>query len=76
MTLQEQAIEYKELSELVKKALVDSYSAGAVVGYTTNGTKIIYTTEEKLRKSLSFYRQMQAQAEAQISQLRFIGTNI
>jgi hypothetical protein len=73
MTLQEQATEYKELADLTLTALKSSYSAGVIVGYTTNGTKVTYTNETALRQSLAEYRQKQAHANAQITQLNFLG---
>lgn len=76
MTLEEQALEYKELADLVKTALSNTYSAGAIVGYTTNGTKVTYTAEEKLRKSLIEYRILASQANTQKSQLKFLGYSV
>ena len=76
MTLTEQATEYKELADLVKQALMNSYGAGVVVGYTSNGTKVTYTSEEKLRKSLLEYRRLEAHANNQIQQMNFLGYSV
>jgi len=73
MTLQEQAIEYKELAELVFTALKSNYSSGSVVGYTSNGTKVTYSSQKEMMESLLNYRRLSAHANAQIAQLKFLG---
>lgn len=76
MTLKEQALEYEELAKLTKDALSDNLSAGAVIGYTTNGTKVTYSTQEKLRESLLEFRRLAAHANAQIAQMKFLGYSV
>lgn len=42
MTLEEQLAEKKTIKNLVLQGMEDNASAGSILGYTTNGTKITY----------------------------------
>lgn len=75
MTLTEQKTEYTEIKALLLTALKDNLSSGALVGYTTNGTKIVYEGATKTNLLIREYNQLIAHIEHQIVQLNFIGVS-
>jgi len=42
MTLSEQLVEANEIKALIKTAHTDNIKSGALLGYTTNNTKVTY----------------------------------
>lgn len=55
MTLEEKLEEAKEIKDLLKTALKNNVSAGSLLGYTTNGTKIVYEGATATSKLLKDY---------------------
>lgn len=55
MTLEEQLTEAEDIKELVVTGLKNNVSSGSLLGYTTNGTKVVYegaTATYKLKREL------------------------
>lgn len=66
MTLDEQLAEYNEIKNLLKTALTGNLSTGALIGYTTNGTKLVYESVVKTNELLREYNSLISTAEANI----------
>jgi len=72
MTLEEQLIEAKEIKALVKQGIVDNTSAGSLLGYTANNTKVTYEGATKTKALLNQLNAEIVTIEANISQLAAI----
>jgi hypothetical protein len=67
MTLEEQLTEYKELKELLKAGLSNNISAGSLLGYTANGTKVTYEGATRSHNLLKEYNYEIAQLQSLIN---------
>lgn len=76
MTLKEQKAEYTEIKQLLKTALSNNLSSGALIGYTSNNTKLTYTSVTETNKLIREYNQLIAHVEHQIASLNFRGYSV
>ena len=67
MTLAEQLTEAEEIRALIKIGLTNNISAGSLLGYTTNSTKVIYEGATKSHKLLQEYSYEIAQLQSLIN---------
>ena len=70
MTLADQLVEKKQIKAFVLKALTDNVNAGALLGYTTNSTKVTY---EGATKTNSLVNQLNSEIVAIEANIAMLG---
>lgn len=72
MILEEQLLEAKDIKAIVLQGMKDSASAGSLLGYTTNNTKVTYEGTTATKKLLNQLNNEIVTIEANIAHLKAI----